>query len=120
MCWFSFSSVLINGGKSKHFLPSRGLRQGDPLSPYLFILCQEVLSRIIDREHMARNLFGVKMNVGGPEVTNVMFANDLMLFSKASSRDVLALNSCLEKYCLWSGQLVNRGKSVLYSRKWYN
>ncbi len=101
------SSILINGGKSKHFSPSRGLRQGDPLSPYLFILCQEVLSRIIDREHMAENLSCVKMNVGGPEVTNVMFADDLMLFSKASSRDVLALNSCLEKYCLWSGQLVN-------------
>ena len=117
MCWFSFSSVLINGGKSKHFLPSRGLRQGDPLFPYLFILCQAVLSRIIDREHMAGNLSGVKMNVGGPEVTNVMFVDDLMLFSKASSRDVLALDSCLEKYCLWSGQLVNRGKSgIIFSK----
>ena len=111
------SSVLINGGKSKHFSPSRGLRQGDPLSPYLFILCQEVLSRIIDKEHMAGNLSCVKMNVEGPEVTNVMFADDLMLFSKASSMDVLALNSCLEKYCLWSGQLVNRGKSsIIFSK----
>ena len=79
------ASVLINGGKSKQFYPSRGLRQGDPLSPYLFILCQEVLSRIIDKEHAVGSLSGVKMNPGGPEITNVMFANDLMLFAKATS-----------------------------------
>ena len=84
--------VLINGGKSKSFLPSRGLRQGDPLSPYLFILCQDVLSRLIEREHLAGTIKGVKMNVGGPDFTNVMFADDIMLFSKACSKDVEILN----------------------------
>ena len=111
------SSILINGGKSKTIFPTRGLRQGDPLSPYLFILCQEVLSRIIDREHMIVNIKGVKMNMGGPDFTHVMFADDLMLFSKASSNEVLSLNSCLEKYCHWSGQLVNRSKSgIIFSK----
>ena len=111
------ASVLINGGKSKQFYPSRGLRQGDPLSPYLFILCQEVLSRIIDREHAAGSLSGVQMNHGGPEITNVMFADDLMLFAKATRQNVNALNSCLEKYCQWSGQLVNRSKSgIIFSK----
>jgi hypothetical protein len=111
------SSILINGGKSKTIFPTRGLRQGDPLSPYLFILCQEVLSRIIDREHMIGNIKGVKMNMGGPDFTHVMFADDLMLFSKASSNEVLSLNSCLEKYCRWSGQLINRSKSgIIFSK----
>ncbi len=111
------SSVLINGGQSKHFCPSRSLRQGDPLSPYLFILCQEVLARIIDKKYVAGNIKGVKMNVGGPDFTNVMFADDKMLFSKANVTDVSVLNSCLDKYCSWSGQLINRTKSgIIFSK----
>jgi hypothetical protein len=110
-------SVLINGGQSKHFCPSRSLRQGDPLSPYLFILCQEVLARIIDKKYVAGNIKGVKMNVGGPDFTNVMFADDKMLFSKANVTDVSVLNSCLDKYCSWSGQLINRTKSgIIFSK----
>uniref|UniRef100_A0A2N9EEZ1 Reverse transcriptase domain-containing protein n=1 Tax=Fagus sylvatica TaxID=28930 RepID=A0A2N9EEZ1_FAGSY len=81
-------SVLINGGKSKHFTPTRELRQGDPLSPYLFILFQEVLSKIIDREHAAGKIMGVAMNRGGTDFTHVMFADDIMLFAKASNREM--------------------------------
>ncbi len=103
-------SILINGGKSNFFHPTKGLRQADPLSPYLFILCQEVLARLIERECVSGNLAGVKLNQGGPNFMNVMFADDLMLFSKASTQDSLTLNSCLEKYCEWSSQLVNREK----------
>ena len=110
-------SILINGGKSNSFKSSRGLRQGDPLSPYLFILCQEVLARLIEKERVAGNIAGVKLNIGGPDFTNVMFADDLMLFSKAGSRDATNLNSCLEKYCVWSGQRVNRDKSGLIFSK---
>ncbi len=106
-------SVLINGGKSKPFTLSRGLRQGDPLSPYLFILCQDVLARLIDRDHLFDIIKGVSMNVGGPVFTNVMFADDIMLFSTACTQDVVALNNFLETYCSWSSQLVNRNKSGL-------
>jgi hypothetical protein len=110
-------SVLVNGGISKHFKPSRGLRQGDPLSPYLFIMCQEILARLIDRDQAAGSISGVKMGRGGPNFTNVMFADDIMLFSKASNRDVNALNNCLVKYCTWSGQLINRSKFGIHFTK---
>ena len=57
------------------------------------------------------------MNRGGPDFTNIMFADDIMLFSKASNRDVFALYNCLEKYCSWSGQLINRSKSgIIFSK----
>uniref|UniRef100_A0A2N9HGL8 Reverse transcriptase domain-containing protein n=1 Tax=Fagus sylvatica TaxID=28930 RepID=A0A2N9HGL8_FAGSY len=111
------SSLLINGGKTKTFFPTRGLRQGDPLSPYLFILCQEVLSRMFERQHAVGNLHGVRMNVTGPAISHVMFADDIMIFAKANRREVEVVDDCLESYCQWFGQLVNRGKSGLFFSK---
>jgi hypothetical protein len=96
-------SILINGGKTDSFKHSRGLKQRDPLSPYLFILCQDVLSRLIDRQFNSGAINGVKMNPFGLAFTHVMYADDLMLFAKATSREVLVLDDCLELYCQWSG-----------------
>ena len=91
-------SLLINGGISGDFKPSCGLRQGDPLSPYIFILCQEILSRMLEKNFAEGNLRGVKASSGGPTVTHIMFANDIVLFSKASRNEATILDDCLEKY----------------------
>lgn len=58
---------LINGGKSAQFKPSKGLRQGDPLSTYLFILGQEVLSRMLEQEFQLKNINGVKASINGQQ-----------------------------------------------------
>ena len=123
ICWImecissvSFS-ILVNGGITKIFHPSRGLRQGDPLSPYLFILGQEVLSKLIDREFLNGSINGVRMNVDGPSFTHVMYADDIMLFAKASSREVQILDNCLECYYEWSRKCMNRNKSGLICSK---
>jgi hypothetical protein len=109
-------SVLVNGGMTRHFKRSWGLRQGDPLSPYLFIICQEVLSRLIDQEFSIGVIKGVKMNVAGPAFTHVMYVDDIMLFAKANVREVGVLDECLNTYCSWLGQKINRMKSdIIFS-----
>ena len=91
--------VVINGGKSEYFKPSRGLRQGDPLSPYLFILYQEVLSRFIEHDLKLKNIVGIKSSISGPMISHVMYADDIILFTKASRKDAESLVKTLEKYC---------------------
>jgi hypothetical protein len=70
-----------------------------------------------ENEYIDGRISGVQMNLGGPAFTHVMYADDLILFSKENRREATILNECLEKYCLWSGQLVNRDKSGLVFSK---
>ena len=109
--------ILINGGKFDQFKPSRGVRQGDPLSPYLFILAQEVLSRLLNREFHLKKISGVKASLNGPASIHVMYADDIMLFSKATRMEGKAINECLDMYYKWSGQCINRSKSGIYFSK---
>ena len=106
--------ILVNGGKTNKFRPSRGLRQGDPLSPYLLILGQEILSRMLDHELRQSNIKGIKTSKSGPTITHVMYTNDIVLFSKTTKKDTETISKILEKYSLWSGQLVNRSKLGIF------
>ena len=91
--------IMVNGGKLESFIPSRRLRQGDPLSCYLFILGQEVLSRLLDWELRSMNINSIKAISQGPTISHVMYADDIVLFLKATSKDAHNLNKLLEKYC---------------------
>ena len=106
--------VLVNGGKSDQFKPSRGLRQGDPLSAYLFIIGQEVLSRLLEKEFTLKNIDGVKASACAPPITHVMYADDIILFSKATRNNADAIVKCIQKYCEWSGQCLNNSKSRVF------
>ena len=103
-------TLLLNGGLSPSFSPSRGLRQGDPLSPYLFILGNEVLMRLINREVSQKNLMGFKVSNTAPPISKLCYADDILLFCKAKSSEVVILRSCLEKFCSWSGSIYQCGK----------
>ena len=110
-------TLLLNGGKSSSFSPSRGIRQGNPLSPYLFILCSEVLSRLIYREVDMGNIKSIKVALGAPGISNLLYADDVLLFCGTQHSEVSALMKCVEKYCDWSGQVVSRDKSGIFISK---
>ena len=73
-------SVLINGEPHGHIVPTRGLRQGDPLSPYLFLTCAEGLHGIIGSAASKDEIQGLPICKSGPRITHFLFANDTLIF----------------------------------------
>ena len=103
-------SLLWNGVKLLAFTPTWGLRQGDPMSPYLFILCMEGLSSLI-RAKVDSGLWK-SIQVGrGARISHLPFANDVLLFSKASDSQVRLVGETLDIFCKASGLKVNTFKS---------
>jgi hypothetical protein len=110
-------SILINGQPSPSFQPKRGLRQGDPLSPYLFIICADVLSGLISRAQSNLSIHGVKIAPRAPEISHLLFADDSLFFCRANMEEITTLNSMITRYQNASGQMVNLGKSeMVFSR----
>ncbi|XP_074296243.1 uncharacterized protein LOC141624234 [Silene latifolia] len=111
------SAVLINGTAKEVFKPERGLRQGDPLSPYLFILCAEVLSSLVRRAVESNTLRGFRIATNAPLITHLFFADDSIFFLRAGVTEAEQLSAILRKYEQASGQLVNLDKTtVSYSK----
>uniref|UniRef100_A0A2N9GXY8 Reverse transcriptase domain-containing protein n=1 Tax=Fagus sylvatica TaxID=28930 RepID=A0A2N9GXY8_FAGSY len=107
-------SVLLNGNPMATFSPSRGLRQGDPLSPYLFLLCAEGLSALLRRGEVDFLYRGVAVSRGGPRVTHLLFADDCMLFFRATTDECQAVMNILDKYEAASGQKLNNDKTSIF------
>ncbi|KAH9666707.1 reverse transcriptase domain-containing protein [Citrus sinensis] len=98
-------------------VPSRGLRQGDPLSPYLFIICAEGLSLLINHYERARMIHGARVARGAPLVSHLFFADDCFLFFKATVQEAHLVKKVLATYEAASGQQVNYNKSsISFSR----
>jgi hypothetical protein len=101
------TNVKWNGVRADFFKTQRGIRQGDPMSPYLFVLCMEdMLSHIISEA----------VYDGDWIVSHLMFADDLLLFDQATGRQMQCVMNILNKFCLLSGQKVSIEKtSILFS-----
>lgn len=76
--------VLVNGMPSDTILSTRSLRQGDPLSPYLFLLYAEGLSSIINYYDSTKLIQGLSMTKGGITINHLLFANECILFHRAT------------------------------------
>ena len=98
---------VVEWGQCPSFNPSHGLRQGDHLSPYLFILGSEVLMRIINKEVADGNISRVKVLSTAPLISKLCYADDIILFCKAKASKLVSLKHCLEKYCSWSRQKIS-------------
>uniref|UniRef100_A0A803PHU9 Reverse transcriptase domain-containing protein n=1 Tax=Cannabis sativa TaxID=3483 RepID=A0A803PHU9_CANSA len=109
-------SFLLNGAVYGSLKPSRGLRQGDPLSPYLFILCAEGLSSLLRNRQESHIFNGIAISRHAPAISHLFFADDSLLFCTADRNSCLALQDVFKIYSKASGQAINFSKSsILFS-----
>ncbi|MCH84190.1 putative ribonuclease H protein, partial [Trifolium medium] len=111
-------SILVNGKSTNSFLLERGLRQGDPLPPYLFIICADVFSALITKAQQNKLIHGVKIAPEAPEITHLFFADDSLMFCRANKEETTQMQAIINQYQFASGQMVNYNKSELvFSKK---
>ena len=77
-------SVQINGELKGRMSPSRGLRQGDPISPYLFLLCTKGLIAMLKKEEVAGHIKGIVVCRGAPRISHLLFTDDSIVFCRAT------------------------------------
>ena len=107
-------SMLVNGCTLEEFNPSRGIRQGDPLSPYLFIMCMEYLGCLIE-EKCSKDLWcPLKASHGNIKISHLFFAYDLILFAKVTNEIGEVKPEVLQTFCMESGQKISYTKSRIY------
>eukprot|EP00253_Pinus_taeda_P023181 PITA_23181 len=105
-------AILINGSASPIFNIDRGIRQGCPLSPLLFLLVMEGLSRLIILEKRSGGLQGLKITEQF-YLTHLLFVDDILIFLNGSVRDLTSLNEILNLFCRATGMEINREKSTI-------
>ena len=107
-------SILINGKPFGRITPSRGLHQGDPLSLYLFLLCTEGFTSLLQRAENEKRIQGVSICRQAPRITNLLFADDSVIFCQANQREVQEIVEILQVYAGASGQCINMEKSSMF------
>ena len=106
--------VIINGEPLDLFSASRGLRKGDPLSPYLFIIMAEGLGRYIKSQVERGLIQGWRWNDSLPSYSHLQFVDDTALMGSTRVSEAIKFRRALDIYLKASGQCINDGKSSIY------
>ncbi|GKV15257.1 hypothetical protein SLEP1_g26053 [Rubroshorea leprosula] len=109
----SMVSVLVNGSPTRQFMVSRGLWQGDPLSPFLFLIIIEGINGLASKAIQNGLLKGMEVGHGGFKVSHLQYANDTLLFGEATEENVWAMKGILRTFELVSRLKINFNKSLL-------
>ena len=107
-------TLLVNGSMTQTFNPSKGLRQGDPMSLYLFLMCANVLSPSLLKAEHNKDIQDIKVGRNGCSFTHLFFADDSLLFFKKDNRSLTHIQNILHWYCTLSGQSINLPKLDLF------
>ena len=100
-------SLLWNGNKLPHFKPFHGLRQGDPLYPYLFIICMGKLSIAISYAVTRGSWEPIHISSTRPQLSHLLFEGDVLLFLKAKSSQLRFLTNLFDNFSKASGLKIN-------------
>ncbi|GKV33856.1 hypothetical protein SLEP1_g42305 [Rubroshorea leprosula] len=109
----SMVSVLVNGSPTKQFTVSKDLRQGDPLSPFLFLIVAEGLNGLVSSAVVKEQYKGVIVGNGAVSVSHLQFADDMIFFGEVTEENIKAIKCIMMVFELVSGLKINFGKSQL-------
>lgn len=107
-------SINVNGNLCGYFRGTKGLRQGDPLSPYLFVMAIEVFAKLLDSKFSAW-IIGHHPQAEDPRISHLAFADDVMIFFDGSPISLKGITETLDEFHMISGLQMNREKSRVYT-----
>ena len=107
-------SISFNGGLEGYFKGARGLRQGDPLSPYLFIIAMATLSKLLDAA-VEHEVYDYHPKCKRIKLTHLCFVDDLMIFTKGNVDSILGIQNVLKLFYYFLELQLNNEKSEFFS-----
>ena len=110
-------SILVNGEPKGLFRPLKGLRQGNPLSLYFFLFCAKGLKAILNEAALKGEIHGFSICRNGPKLTHLFFADNSLLFCRASLTECEKIQELLGSYEEASGEMINKSKTTLFFSK---
>lgn len=109
-------ACFVNGSTSRWFSARRGIRQGDPLSPFLFLMVMQVFSSLMNKA--VDNGQITPFSCADFKISHSLFADDVMVMIRGNKRSISALKNLLHSFRQLTGLRINSGKSAVYFSKW--